>query len=90
MSAFLHERGAIGAMRKETARSRELATHALDVVQGMLSKDSHQSFYLQLALARAGFRFVRRHPIAAVALTAAGVAVLAMFGQRSHARHLQP
>jgi hypothetical protein len=79
---------ATGALRRETARSRDLAAGALDLVQGILSKRSHRSFYLQLALARAGLSFARRHPAAAVALTVAGVAVLAMMG-RTHARHLE-
>jgi hypothetical protein len=67
-----------------------MSADTLDLVQRILSRNSqHQQFALELALARAGFRFVRRHPVAAVALTAAGVAVLALFGRRSHARHLE-
>ena len=62
-----------------------MSANTLDFVQGLLSKNSHQQFVLELALARAGFRFVRRHPVAIVALAAAGVAVLALLG-RSHAR----
>jgi uncharacterized membrane protein YdfJ with MMPL/SSD domain len=89
MSVVTGEETEIHARRHATARSRERTANALDLVQGFLSKNPHQRFAIELALARAGFRFVRRHPVAALALTAAGIVALALSG-RPHARHLKP
>jgi hypothetical protein len=65
------------------------AAETLHLVQDFLSKSPHGRYAMELALARVAFRFVRRHPMAALALTAAGVAAVTLLGQRSHARHLK-